>query len=122
MELDLNDACEGRSLTEVEDTIRGATACSEGTLVFAAGALALRVAGRRVVCGALLASSGGKFNLVVVVFGHGPQPTQPVSSTYMVLRERAATASPEAPSSIAIRAPPRGAASKPPQLTQLALP
>ena len=30
----------------------------EGTLVFAAGALALRVAGRR-VCGALLASSGG---------------------------------------------------------------
>ena len=60
MELDLRDACEGRVLaTTVEDTIRGSKACSEGTLVFAAGALALRVAGRRVVCGELLASSGG---------------------------------------------------------------
>ena len=60
IELDLMDACDGRVLaTQVEDTIRGAAACSEGTLVFAAGALALRVAGRRVVCGALLASAGG---------------------------------------------------------------
>ena len=60
LELDLMDACDGRVLaTRVEDTIRNAKACSEGTLVFAAGALALRVAGRRVVCGALLASSGG---------------------------------------------------------------
>ena len=60
IELDLMDACDGHVLaTQVEDTIRGAAACSEGTLVFAAGALALRVAGRRVVCGALLASSGG---------------------------------------------------------------
>ena len=60
LELDLMDACDGHVLaTQVEDTIRGSTACSEGTLVFAAGALALRVAGRRVVCGALLASSGG---------------------------------------------------------------
>ncbi|CAH0372284.1 unnamed protein product [Pelagomonas calceolata] len=60
LELDLRDACEGRVLaTPVEDTIRGSNACSEGTLVFAAGALALRVAGRRVVCGGLLASSGG---------------------------------------------------------------
>ena len=60
MELDLRDACEGRVLaTPVEDTIRGSKACSEGTLVFGAGALALRVAGRRVVCGGLLASSGG---------------------------------------------------------------
>jgi len=60
LELDLMDACDGHVLaTQVEDTIRGAAACSEGTLVFAAGALALRVAGRRVVCGALLASAGG---------------------------------------------------------------
>ena len=60
MELDLRDACEGRVLaTPVEDTIRGSKACSEGTLVFAAGALVLRVAGRRVACGELLASSGG---------------------------------------------------------------
>ena len=60
IELDLMDACDGHVLaTRVEDTIRGSKACSEGTLVFAAGALALRVAGRRVVCGALLARSGG---------------------------------------------------------------
>ena len=55
LELDLRDAGDGRVLvTRVEDTVRGALACSEGALVFAVMSVVVRVAGRRVVCAGLL--------------------------------------------------------------------